>query len=75
MSSISERAVAARPPRETGTGRKPVFIARAKVGKMSRSLLNIVKRSLLRLMLSGVGLASKDAVGRVFVPECFQSGT
>jgi hypothetical protein len=29
---------------------------------MSRSLLNIAKRSLLRLMLSGVGLASKDAV-------------
>jgi hypothetical protein len=30
--------------------------------KMSRSLLNIEKRSLLRLMLSGDGLASKDAV-------------
>jgi CRP-like cAMP-binding protein len=30
---------------------------------MSRSLLNIAKRSLPRLMLSGVGLASKDAVG------------
>ena len=29
---------------------------------MSRSLLNIEKRSLPRLMLSGVGLASKDAV-------------
>jgi len=29
---------------------------------MSRSLLNIAKRSLLRLMLGGVGLASKDAV-------------
>jgi hypothetical protein len=40
--------------------RNVVFIRR---WKMSRSLLNIVKRSLLRLMLSGVGLASKDAVG------------
>jgi hypothetical protein len=30
---------------------------------MSRSLLNIAKRSLPRLMLSGVGLASKDAAG------------
>jgi hypothetical protein len=29
---------------------------------MSRSLLNIEKRSLLRLMLSGEGLASKHAV-------------
>ena len=29
---------------------------------MSRSLLNIAKRSLLRLMLSCVGLASKHAV-------------
>ena len=29
---------------------------------MSRCLLNIAKRSLPRLMLSGVGLASKDAV-------------
>ena len=29
---------------------------------MSRSLLNIAKRSLPRLMLSGVGLTSKDAV-------------
>ena len=32
------------------------------VWTMSRSLLNIAKRSLLRLMLGGVGLASKDAV-------------
>ncbi len=32
------------------------------VWEMSRSLLNIEKRSLPRLMLSGVGLASKDAV-------------
>ncbi|MPZ58952.1 MAG: NAD-dependent epimerase/dehydratase family protein [Rhizobiales bacterium] len=30
---------------------------------MSRSLLNIAKRSLPRLTLRGVGLASKDAVG------------
>jgi hypothetical protein len=30
--------------------------------RMSRSLLNIAKRSLPRLMLSGVGLTSKDAV-------------
>ena len=29
---------------------------------MSRTLLNIAKRSLPRLMLSGVGLASKEAV-------------
>ena len=34
---------------------------------MSRFLLNIEKRSLPGLMLSGVGLASKDAV-LVFVP-------
>ena len=30
--------------------------------KMSRSLLNIEKRSLLRLMLSGDGLANKNAL-------------
>jgi hypothetical protein len=30
---------------------------------MSRSLLNIAKRSLPRLTLCGVGLASKDAAG------------
>ena len=30
---------------------------------MSRSLLNIAKRTLPRLTLRGVGLASKDAVG------------
>jgi hypothetical protein len=30
---------------------------------MSRCLLNIAKRSLPRLRLRGVGLASKDAVG------------
>jgi len=30
---------------------------------MSRSLLNIAKRSLPRLTLRGVGLTSKDAVG------------
>ena len=33
------------------------------LGLMSRSLLNIAKRSLLRLMLSCVGLASKHAAG------------
>jgi len=31
--------------------------------QMSRCLLNIAKRSLLRLMLSCVGLASKHAAG------------
>ena len=36
--------------------------ALARHGEMSRLLLNIEKRSLPRLMLSGVGLASKDAV-------------
>ena len=30
-------------------------------GDMSRFLLNIAKRSLLRLMLGGIGLASKNA--------------
>jgi hypothetical protein len=30
---------------------------------MSRSLLNIAKRSVPRLTLRGVGLTSKDAVG------------
>jgi hypothetical protein len=30
---------------------------------LSRSLLNIAKRSLPRLTLRGVGLTSKDAVG------------
>jgi hypothetical protein len=32
------------------------------IGGMSRSLLNIAKRSLSRLTLRDVGLASKDAV-------------
>ena len=32
-------------------------------GEMSRCLLNIAKRSLPKLILSGVGLASKDAAG------------
>ncbi len=36
--------------------------ALARHGEMSRLLLNIEKRSLPRLMLSGVGLASKDTV-------------
>jgi 3-hydroxybutyryl-CoA dehydratase len=38
----------------------PVFIGDT---GMSRSLLNIEKRTLPRLTLRGVGLASKDAVG------------
>ena len=42
---------------------------------MSRSLLNIAKRSLLRLMLSCVGLASKHAAGGVFGLARFQGGT
>ena len=36
---------------------------RTQIGVMSRCLLNIAKRSLLRLMLSCVGLASKHAAG------------
>ncbi len=36
----------------------PLVVAEA----LSRSLLNIEKRSLLRLMLSGDGLASKNAL-------------
>ena len=42
---------------------------------MSRSLLNIAKRSLLRLMLSCVGLASKHAAGGVSGLARFQGGT
>ena len=42
---------------------------------MSRSLLNIAKRSLLRLMLSSVGLASKHAAGGVSGLARFQGGT
>jgi hypothetical protein len=38
-------------------------LLRARQRLMSRSLLNIAKRSLLRLMLSCVGLASKHAAG------------
>jgi hypothetical protein len=34
-----------------------------RLGVMSRCLLNIAKRSLLRLMLSCAGLASKHAAG------------
>ena len=37
-------------------------IIERRVRGMSRSLLNIAKRSLPRLTLRGVGLASKDAV-------------
>jgi hypothetical protein len=36
----------------------PLYVA----ADMSHFLLNIAKRSLLRLMLGGVGLASKNAV-------------
>ena len=39
-----------------------LFSACPRPRAMSRSLLNIEKRSLLRLMLSSDGLASKDAV-------------
>ena len=42
---------------------------------MSRSVLNIAKRSLLRLMLSCVGLASKHAAGGVSGLARFQGGT
>ena len=42
---------------------------------MSRSLLNIAKRSLLRFMLSCVGLASKHAAGGVSGLARFQGGT
>ena len=45
------------------------------VEPMSRSLLNIAKRSLLRLMLSSVGLASKHAAGGVSGLARFQGGT
>jgi hypothetical protein len=44
-------------------------------GEMSRCLLNIPKRSLPKLILSGVGLASKDTAGRVVCLACFQSST
>ena len=43
--------------------------------EMSRCLLNIAKRSLPKLILSGVGLASKDTAGRVVCLTCFQSST
>jgi hypothetical protein len=42
---------------------------------MSRSVLNIAKWSLLRLMLSCVGLASKHAAGGMFGLARFQGGT
>ena len=56
----------------------PVALAMATsamAAPMSRSLLNIAKRSLLRLMLSCVGLASKHAAGGVSGLACFQGGT
>jgi hypothetical protein len=43
----------------SGTIRKVHFVNRG----MSRSLLNIAKRTLASLTLRGVGLASKKAVG------------
>jgi hypothetical protein len=43
--------------------------------EMSRCLLNIAKRSLPKLILSGVGLASKDTAGRVVCLACFQRST
>ena len=54
----------------TGANRKPLRLL-----EMSRCLLNIAKRSLPKLILSGVGLASKDTAGRVVYLACFQSST
>jgi hypothetical protein len=45
------------------------------LGRDVRCLLNIAKRSLPKLTLSGVGLASKDTAGRVVYLACFQSST
>ena len=42
--------------------RGAAVVHRPVAGDMSRFLLNIAKRSLLRLMLGGIGLASKNAV-------------
>ena len=39
------------------------LIGKAALEGMSRRLLNIAKRSLPKLILRGVGLASNDAVG------------
>jgi len=41
---------------------RPIWIL-DRLTEMSRSLLNIAKRTLPRLTLCGVGLASKNAVG------------
>ena len=51
------------------------IMRQASTEPMSRSLLNIAKRSLLRLMLSSVGLASKHAAGGVSGLARFQGGT
>ena len=51
------------------------YVDRGPDRPMSRSLLNIAKRSLLRLMLSCVGLASKHAAGGVCGLARFQGGT
>ena len=54
-----------------GVRTRPLSVCRMSlpplVPKMSRSLLNIEKRSLPRLMLSGIGLASKYALVSVLV--------
>ena len=47
---------------QIGTGLYLIVVAMLASG-MSHSLLNIAKRTLPRLTLRGVGLASKDAVG------------
>jgi hypothetical protein len=52
-----------------------LYLAPFRVIEMSRCLLNIAKWSLPKLILSGVGLASKDTAGRVVCLACFQSST
>jgi hypothetical protein len=59
----------------TGTADKQLKPDAKQEEPMSRSLLNIAKRSLLRLMLSCVGLASKHAAGGVSGLARFQGGT
>jgi hypothetical protein len=51
-------------PTVPSTSRKSLYcVGSSRPRVMSRYLLNIAKRSLLRLMLSYVGLASKHAAG------------
>jgi hypothetical protein len=60
LAIVNRRAVlgaGARPSREAG------YVGEDVENVMSRCLLNIAKRSLLRLMLSCVGLASKHVAG------------